>query len=90
MNDYEISEIALQEIEEIVDDIAASDPDAADRLRDGIFKGCEQLARRPGLGHRGPDPTKLASLQDGSAPLPHRVSQRCATHRNRACFRTRP
>jgi toxin ParE1/3/4 len=59
MNDYGISEIALQEIEEIVDYIAASDPDAANRVRDGIFKGCEQLASRPGLGHRRPDLTKL-------------------------------
>jgi plasmid stabilization system protein ParE len=60
MNDYEISEIALQEIEEIVDYVAATNPDAADRVRDGIFKGCEQLANRPGLGHRRPDLTKLA------------------------------
>ena len=59
MNDYRISEIALQEIEEIVDYIAMSDPDAADRVRDGIFKGCEQLARHPGLGHRRPDLTQL-------------------------------
>ena len=43
----------------MVDYIAASDPDAADRARDGIFNGCEQLARRPGLGHRRPDLTKL-------------------------------
>jgi plasmid stabilization system protein ParE len=57
MNDYEISEIAIQEIEEIVDYIAATNPDAAERVRDGIFKGCEQLARRPGLGHRRPEVT---------------------------------
>jgi plasmid stabilization system protein ParE len=56
MTDYRISDIALQEIEEIVDYTAANDPDAAERVRDGIFKGCEQLAARPGLGHRRPAP----------------------------------
>jgi plasmid stabilization system protein ParE len=59
MTAYTLSTAALREIEEIVDYIAVKDPAAADRARDGIFEGIEQLAKRPGLGHRRTDLTDL-------------------------------
>ena len=59
MTILDISEAALQEIADIVDYIAAVNPDAADRARDAIFQACRRLAERPGLGHARPDLTEL-------------------------------
>ena len=59
MTEYSIAPIALDEIEEIIGYVATDDPQAAARVRDGLYQAFALLARRPKLGHRRPDLTAL-------------------------------
>jgi plasmid stabilization system protein ParE len=54
---YRISRTAQTDLESICDYIAASNPDAADRLDEHIHKAIQRLADFPGLGHARPDVT---------------------------------
>ncbi|MGA2880803.1 MAG: type II toxin-antitoxin system RelE/ParE family toxin [Bryobacteraceae bacterium] len=42
---------ARADLQEILLDIATDRPDAAERLRAGIFKALQRLGRSPGIGH---------------------------------------
>jgi antitoxin ParD1/3/4/toxin ParE1/3/4 len=59
VTDYSVSRRAVREIEEIIDYIAADNPDAAERVRHAILEAFGRLAKRPGIGHRRVDLTPL-------------------------------
>jgi plasmid stabilization system protein ParE len=54
-----VSPAARQDLIEIVDYIAADNPDAALRVEDAILAGFDHLASEPGLGHTRSDLTTL-------------------------------
>lgn len=59
MADYRVAPRARRELEEIIDYIAADNPDAAERVRKAFYDAFARLSRRPGIGHRRVDLTPL-------------------------------
>ena len=53
---------ATADIEELVEFIAADNPDAALRIRDGVYEAIRRIGARPGIGHRRPDLTRQPYL----------------------------
>ena len=56
--DYILAPAALADIDEIADFLSPVDPEAALKVIDAIYDGCELLADRPHLGHARPDLTQ--------------------------------
>jgi toxin ParE1/3/4 len=58
MGDYTFTPLAVSDLKEIVDYIAADHPPAADLFESDLLKACEMLAEQPGLGTSRPQWTK--------------------------------
>ena len=62
MSGYVLGTDAEQDLDEIWEYIAEDSVDAADRQMAKLFKGFEELARIPGMGHKREDLTRLPVL----------------------------
>ena len=62
MSGYVLGTDAEQDLDEIWEYIAEDSVDAADRQMAKLFKGFEEHARIPGMGHKREDLTRLPVL----------------------------
>ncbi|HWU78610.1 MAG TPA: type II toxin-antitoxin system RelE/ParE family toxin [Caulobacter sp.] len=57
MTAYSIAPAARQDLHDIIDYVAAHDPDAARRVLEALSSAFSRLSRHPALGHARPDLT---------------------------------
>ncbi len=62
MSGYVLHPEAYKDLEEVWEYIAESSLDAADRVRDEVFKAIRSLVPLPNQGHRRPDLTSRRSV----------------------------